>query len=38
MKPAADALEYASVKQYCKALRVPAIGANFVPLAEQALK
>jgi hypothetical protein len=31
-------LEHASVKQYCKALRVPVIGANFVPLAEQAVK
>ena len=38
MKPATDALEHASVKQYCKALRVPVIGANFVPLAEQAVK
>jgi hypothetical protein len=25
------------VKQYCKALRVPVIGANFVSLAEQNL-
>ena len=38
MKAATDALEHASVKQYCKALRVPVIGANFVPLAEQAVK
>ena len=38
MKPATEALEHASVKQYCKALRVPVIGANFVPLAEQAVK
>jgi DNA replication protein DnaC len=38
MKQATDALEHASVKQYCKALRVPVIGANFVPLAEQAIK
>jgi len=38
MKPASHALEHASVQQYCKALRVPVIGANFVPLAEQAVK
>jgi len=31
-------LEQASVKQYCKAMRVPVIGANFVTLAEQAVK
>jgi len=30
MKPH-GALEHASVKQYCKALRMPVIGANFVP-------
>jgi len=34
----AQALEHASVKQYCKVLRMPVIGANFVPLAEQAVK
>jgi DNA replication protein DnaC len=33
-----QALEHASVKQYCKALRVPMIGAHFVQLAEQAIK
>lgn len=33
-----QSLEQASVKQYCKAMRVPVIGANFVSLAEQALK
>ena len=38
MKPATQALEHASVKQYCKALRMPVIGANFVRLAEQAMK
>ena len=38
MKQAAEALEHASVRQYCKALRVPVIGANFIPLAEQAVK
>ena len=37
MKPASDALEHASVQQYCKSLRVPVIAA-FVPLAEQAVK
>ncbi|MBL8235826.1 MAG: IS21-like element helper ATPase IstB [Bryobacterales bacterium] len=35
----ADAvLDQASVKQHCKALRLPAAGANFVSLAEQAVK
>ena len=38
MKEQTQALEHASVKQYCKALRVPMIGANFVRLAEQAIK
>jgi DNA replication protein DnaC len=38
MKPTPDALEHASVQQYCKALRVPVIAANFLPLAEQAVK
>ncbi len=33
-----EALEHASVKQYCKAVRVPTVGANFVSLAEQAVK
>jgi hypothetical protein len=32
------ALEQASVRQYCKAVRTPAIGANLLPLAEQAVK
>jgi DNA replication protein DnaC len=32
------ALEHASVRQYCKAVRTPAIGANFVAMAEQAVK
>jgi hypothetical protein len=36
MKEQTQALEHASVKQYCKALRVPMIGAHFVQLAEQA--
>jgi len=34
----ARSLEQASVQQYCKAMRVPVIGANFVTLAEQAVK
>ena len=38
MKEQTQALEHASVKQYCKALRVPMIGAHFVQLAEQAVK
>lgn len=33
-----EALEQASVRQYCKAVRMPAIAANFIPLAEQAAK
>jgi DNA replication protein DnaC len=33
-----EALEHASVKQYCKAVRVPTVGVNFVSLAEQAVK
>jgi hypothetical protein len=36
MKEQTQALEHASVRQYCKALRIPMIGANFVQLAEQA--
>ena len=38
MKKATEALEHASVRQYCKAVRVPTVAANFVPLAEQAVK
>jgi len=38
MKPQTEALEQASVRQYCKAVRTPAIAANFMPLAEQAAK
>src|SRR6201984_51594 len=38
MKTPAQALEHASIQQYCKAVRVPTIGANFVSLAEQAVK
>ena len=33
-----QALEQASIQQYCKVVRVPVIGANFVTLAEQAVK
>ena len=38
MKNQNHALEYASVLQYCKAVRLPTVAANFVPLAEQAVK
>ena len=38
MKNTDTNLEHASVRQYCKAVRTPAIGANFVSLAEQAVK
>jgi DNA replication protein DnaC len=38
MKPPTEPLEHASVRQYCKLVRVPAIGASFVSLAEQAVK
>ncbi len=38
MKNQTQALEHASVRQYCKAARVPAVGANFQSLAEQAVK
>jgi DNA replication protein DnaC len=38
VKTASDSLEHASVRQYCKAVRTPAIGANFVSIAEQAVK
>jgi len=34
----AQSLEQASVKQYCKAVRAPVIGANFTSLAEQAVR
>ena len=38
MKHPTESLDHASVRQYCKAVRVPVIGANFLPLAEQAVK
>ena len=38
MKSQTENLEHASVRQYCKSVRVPVVGANFVTLAEQAVK
>ena len=38
MKNPTQALEQASIQQYCKAVRMPVVGANFVTLAEQAVK
>jgi DNA replication protein DnaC len=38
MKHHMQALEYASVHQYCKTVRLPTVSANFTPLAEQAVK
>ena len=38
MKSQTENLEHASVRQYCKAVRTPVIGANFLSLAEQAVK
>ena len=38
MKNQTQALEHASVLQYCKAVRLPTVGANFVALAEQAVR
>ena len=38
MKSTMESLEHASVRQYCKAVRMPTVGANFVSLAEQAVK
>src|SRR6516164_8617479 len=38
MKNQTQALEQASIKQYCKAVRMPVIAANFVTLSEQAVK
>jgi DNA replication protein DnaC len=34
----AEALDQASIRQSCKVVRTPAIAANFLPLAEQAIK
>src|SRR5487761_2090835 len=38
MKNQTQALEQASIQQYCKVVRVPVIAANFVTMAEQAVK
>jgi DNA replication protein DnaC len=38
MKSHTEALEHASVRQYCKTVRVPTIATNFVSLAGQAIK
>jgi DNA replication protein DnaC len=38
VKKATESLEHASVRQYCKAVRVPTIATNFLPLSEQAVK
>ncbi|HWB82502.1 MAG TPA: IS21-like element helper ATPase IstB [Bryobacteraceae bacterium] len=38
MRHPTESLDHASVRQYCKAVRVPVIGSNFLPLAEQAVK
>ena len=38
MKSQTQALEHATIKQYCQAVRMPAVGANFASLAEQATK
>jgi DNA replication protein DnaC len=38
MKSASENLEHASVQKYCKAVRMPTIAANFLALAEQAIK
>src|SRR5450432_2424745 len=38
MKSPTESLEHASVRQYCKAVRMPVIGANFASLAEQAVR
>lgn len=38
MRPSTEGLEQASIRQYCKVVRTPAIAANFVTMAEQAVK
>ena len=38
MKHPTETLEHASVRQYCKSVRVPTIGVNFVSLSQQAIK
>jgi len=38
MKNQTENLGHASVRQYCRAVRMPTVGANFVTMAEQAVK
>ena len=38
MKNQTETLEHASVRQYCKSVRVPTIGVHFVSLSQQAIK
>lgn len=38
MKQHTEALEHASIRQYCKAVRVPTIAANFLSLSEEAVR
>ena len=38
MKNQTETLEPASVRQYCKSVRVPTFGVNFISLSEQAIK
>ena len=38
MKNQTQALEHASIQQYCKAEQQPTVAADFVSLAEQAVK
>lgn len=38
MNPDTTALQQASVRQYCKSVRMPVIGANFIALEEQAVR
>ena len=37
MKNQNVSIEHASIRQYCKAVRTPAIAANFVSMAEKAV-
>lgn len=38
MKAPREVLDHATVRQYCKALRLPVLGASFVRLSEEAVK
>jgi DNA replication protein DnaC len=38
VKKVNETLEQASIRQYCKTVRVPTIAVNFISLAEQAVK